>query len=404
MMKSAAAVTVKILMLTISLAAGGLLLPGAAGAQQADQTETFVVIGTALVRGSNVSVAREKAIEDSLVTAVALMTEKLLDVDIIVGQFAKLNELLFEQTSKYIQDYKVLTEADLNNRYRVIVQATVSRLKISKLLTDSGILRLQTALPSVLFLIAEQRLQDQIPEYWWGSERPDFKSLAGSVMAEQLQEAGFTIIDHADIRDRAGLQWAEFDKPALTDQEAAALGSQLKADVVVTGMSAVSPSTNIMGSAMRSFNGTVTVRALKTEPVEPLLSLSRTAVAVSEDDAAGSRQALTDVGDLAGQALAEKLTAVWQEQAGKPSKIDMVIRGTSHLAYYVQFRKSLNTIAGVGGIRVKEIKPNEATLVVEYTGKSQDLASALMQKNFAGFGINIFEVTPGTVRVEIIPG
>ena len=404
MMKAVAAVTVKVLMLTISLAAGGLLLPGAVYAQQADQTETFVVIGTAMVQGANVSVAREKAIENSLVTAVALMTEQLLDVDVIVSQFAQLNELLFEQTSKYIQDYKVLAEADLNNRYRVIVEATVSRLKISKLLTDSGILRLQTALPGVLFLIAEQRLQDQIPEYWWGAERPDFKSLAGAAMAERLKAAGFTIVDHAGIRDRAGLQQAEFDKPNLTDAEAAALGSQLKADVVITGLSAVSPSTNIMGSAMRSFNGTLTVRALKTEPLEPLLSLSQTAVAVSEDDAVGSRQALADVGDLAGQALAEKLIAAWQKQAGKPSKIDMVIRGTSHLAYYVQFRKSLNAIPGVGGIRVKEIKPNEATLVVEYTGKSQDLASALMQQNFGGFGINIFEVTPDLVRVELIPG
>ena len=98
------------------------------------------------------------------------------------------------------------------------------------------------------------------------------------------------------------------------------------------------------------------------------------------------------------------MTAVWQQQAGKPSHFEMVIRGTSHLAYYVQFRKSLNTIPGVGGIRVKEIKPNEAILLVEYTGKTQDLAAALMQKNFESFGINIFEVTANTVRVEIIPG
>jgi len=134
------------------------------------------------------------------------------------------------------------------------------------------------------------------------------------------------------------------------------------------------------------------------------LNIGRTAVAVSENDAAGSRQALMEVGDVAGQALAQELTSAWQVQAGQPSKIDMVIRGTSHLAYYVKFRKSLNTIPGVGAIRVKEIKPNEATLQVEYKGKPQDLAEALMQQNFEAFGINIFEVTQDTVRVEIIPG
>ena len=102
-------------------------------------------------------------------------------------------------------------------------------------------------------------------------------------------------------------------------------------------------------------------------------------------------------------ALAEELTVAWQKQAGKPALVEMIIRGTSHLADYVKFRKSLNTISGVGGIRVKEIKPNEAGLLVEYKGKPKDLAAALMQQNFESFGINIFEVTRDTVKVELIP-
>jgi hypothetical protein len=402
MMKSVAAI--QILIMGIFLSAGGLLLTEAAWAQESGQTKTFIVIGTATVQGTNVSAARDKAIADGLVTAVALMTEELLEVEVFVREFAKLNELLFEQTSTFIQDYKVLTEADLDNRYRVAVEATVSRRKISKLLTDTGILRVQTTLPSVLFLIAEQGLDKPAPEFWWGSQEPDFMSVAEAAMAGPLEAAGFIIIDHKGARNLSEVPWTAFDKPELTDEEAAELGSQLKADVVVIGVASVSPSTNIMGSAMRSFNGTTSVRVIKTDPVQPLFNLTRTAVAVSENDNTGNRQALEDAGGLAGQALAEELTAVWQKQAGKPSQISMVIRGTSHLAYYVQFRKSLNTIPGVGGIRVKEIKPNEATLQVEYKGKPQDLAAALMQQKFEGFGINIFEVTADAVRVEIIPG
>jgi hypothetical protein len=402
MRKSVAAI--QLLILAISLSAGGLLVSEAAWAKESGQTKTFVVIGTATVQGANVSAAREKAIADGLVTAVALMTEELVEVDVFVRQFAKLNELLFEQANSFVQDYKVLTEADLDNRYRVAVEATVSRSKISKLLTDSGILRVQTTLPSVLFLIAEQGLEAPSPEFWWGSQEPDFMSVTEAAMAGRLEADGFIVIDHRGARNLSEVPWEAFDKPELTDEEAAQLGSQLKADVVVMGTATVSPSTNVMGSAMRSFNGTVNLHVIKTDPVEPLFDLNRTAVAVSEDDNTGNRQALEEVGGLAGQALAEELTAVWQQQAAKPSQIAMVIRGTSHLAYYVQFRKSLNTIPGVGGIRVKEIKPNEATLQVEYKGKPQDLAAALMKQNFEGFGINIFEVTSDMVRVEIIPG
>jgi hypothetical protein len=41
--------------------------------------------------------------------------------------------------------------------------------------------------------------------------------------------------------------------------------------------------------------------------------------------------------------------------------------------------------------------------MVEYKGKTKDLAAALMQQNFDSFGINIFEVTEDMVRVELIP-
>jgi hypothetical protein len=252
--------------------------------------------------------------------------------------------------------------------------------------------------------MAEQHIGDPFPVFWWGPEGAEFVSLAEAAMAEHLTAAGFTIIDHRGVRSRPLVNWEAYDRPDLTDQEAAKLGSLLKADVVVMGMSVVSPSTNIMGSAMRSFNGNVNARVIRADSAAPMLNLTRTAVAVNENDIAGSRQALEGVGDQAGQALAAELTAVWQEQAGKPAVVTMVIRGTGHLAHYVKFRKTLNTISGVEGIRVSEIKPNEATLLVEYKGKTKDLAAALMQQNFESFGINIFEVTPDTVRIELIPG
>jgi len=385
------------------LTVGGLLIPGAAAAQESAKSKTFVVVGSATVRGDNVSGAREKAITDGLVTAVALMTGELLQVESFVEHFSKLNELLFEQTNTFISGYRVLAEAAQDKSYHVIVQATVAGSKISKYLTENEILRVETILPSVLFLIAEQKLAEPYPGFWWGTEGEYFESLSEIMMVERFTEAGFSIIDHKQARSGQQINWQAFNNPDLSDQEAAELGSLLKADVIVIGESTVTLSTNIMGSAMRSFNGTAAARVVRTNSAEPILDLARTAVVVSEDDVSGNRAALEDVGNLTGQALAEALTIAWQKQAGKPSDVSMVIRGTGHLASYVKFRKALNAIPGVEGIRVKGIKPNEATLLVEYKGKTKDLAAALMQQNFDSFGINIFEVTRDMVRVELIP-
>jgi hypothetical protein len=82
--------------------------------------------------------------------------------------------------------------------------------------------------------------------------------------------------------------------------------------------------------------------------------------------------------------------------------VELSILGTGHLANYVKFRKTLNTISGVEGIQVKEIKPNEAALLVEYKGKTKDLAAALMLQNFNAFGIHISEVTDNSLRIELV--
>ena len=170
-----------------------LMTFGAAQAKESATTKTYVVVGTAALHGGNVTAAREKAISDGLVTAVALMTKELLEVGSLVDNFSQLSELLFDQPNTFIQGYKVLTEAGQEKSYRVIVQATVSGKKISKELTDAGILRASPPLPSVLFLIAEQNLEEESPMFWWNPLGSSFISIAETSMVESLQDAGFTI-------------------------------------------------------------------------------------------------------------------------------------------------------------------------------------------------------------------
>ena len=373
-----------------------------AAAQAPVEAKTYVVIGAATVYSGNVSAAREKAISNSLVTAVALMISDLLQMDSLVDNFPKLNELLLDRKNTYVRDYKVLTEMTRDKSYRVLVKATVSGEKISKRLSEAGVLRTKTTLPRVLFLVAEKNVREPLPIFWWSAEDASFVSIAETAMAERLSEAGFEIVDHRGIREQPLINWADFDKWTLTDKEAATLGAAIKADVVVLATSTASLSTNVMGSGMRSFNGTVALRAIRTDSGELMLDFSRTATAANENDIVGGKEALANVGVLAGQALAEQLTVVWHRQAGRPAVVELSILGTGHLASYVKLRKSLNSIPGVEGIRVKEIKPNEATLLVEYKGKAKDLASAMMLQNFKSFGINISEVADNSLRIELI--
>ena len=107
-------------------------------------------------------------------------------------------------------------------------------------------------------------------------------------------------------------------------------------------------------------------------------------------------------GTLAGDDLAIQLATEWRKLAEKPSQMEIFVEGTGNLANFVKFRRALTGIPGVEGIRVKEIKPNETTLIVDYKGKAEQLASALMLQNFENFGLNIYEINRQNLKIALV--
>jgi hypothetical protein len=386
-----------IIALVVSFSGQGL-------AQKSVQNKTLVVVGSAAVLKGDVPAARETAIKEGLLTAVAQMTEEILQVEALVDNFAQVNELVYNHPDKFIRNYKVLTETTSGEFYRVAVQVTVSGKKIAKELSKEDILRAETTLPLVVFLIAEQKVKEILPQYWWGPEMRNFKSVSERAMVEVFNKKGFTVANHRGVQLHKLVDWAEDARPELTNEQATEIGTSLKADVVVVGTSDASESPNIMGYEMKSFKASVTARVLQTETGEKLFAISREAVATNVNEYEGGMQALSSVGNVAGEALAEQLAVEWRKILEKPSKVEIVIEGTNQLANFVKFRKALSSISGVEGIQVKEIKPNMATLIVDFHGKADDLAAALMLKTFETFGIDIYEVTENILKIALIQG
>ena len=143
-----------------------------------------MVIGSSRLQGTNIQAARDRAISESLVTAVALMTEEVLKLDSLVENFPEVNSVIFGNTDAFVQEYKVLTETEAGKFYRVMVKVTVAGKKIAKKLSTAGILRAKIDLPSVLFFISEQNLQDESPRYWWGKQMGGFEAISESTMAD----------------------------------------------------------------------------------------------------------------------------------------------------------------------------------------------------------------------------
>jgi len=369
---------------------------------EAMSSKTYVVIGTEPIAAENaITGARNQAITNSLVTAVGLAVADSLPVDAMVNRYEKLNQQIYGNPGQFVQDYKVLTESQQANRYRVMVQATVSGERIQSELTQSGILQIQKQMPSVLYFISEQSLENPFPQYWWGRNMPYVNTAAETAMTETMREKGFRVVEHGpQVQLMVGQ--ASADAPEIAVDEAVKLGLALHADVVVIGRT-VAENANYMGSDVRSYRGSIIARAYLTKTGKEIASVVKTTVTAAVDQSVGNREVLQDVGSQSSGDLAALIDDAWQKEGPAADQIDIQLTGTHNLANFVQFRRMLTSVSGVEDVKVKALKADDAALIVSYRGKPRELADALVLNAFETFSINIHEVKPDRLKIQLIP-
>jgi hypothetical protein len=380
-----------------------LELPAIVQAKNKLNTKTVVVISTGKVQKENTAKAREEAIANGLVSAVDMVALELLPLESSIAHFQKLNEVLHGQTGQFIQDFKVLSEFPSQHTYRVMVEATVTIKRLKELLFNAGIVLDQRDLPSILFLISEQNIDDTLPQYWWGKNSTLTKSFSVTALTETMIVKGFPVIDSNIVPQKTPVENV-YDKPNLNNREAVDLGLHLQAEIVIVGEAVANKMPNVMGESIRTFKGTVNARAIRTDTGTEIATITKTSVKTNTDEFIGNRDALFGAGTLAGQELASQIVAAWQKEGKPPNMIEIKVEGAGNLSNLVKFRRIVKNIPGVKDLQMKEMTSNEATMMVGFQGSAKELANALMLETIESIGINIYEVSQNHLRIALIPG
>jgi hypothetical protein len=379
-----------------------VLLSTSAAIQAEEPSHTVIVnaMGRARISEGNTVAAREQAISDGLVSALEHAVGNVLPLDPLVQNFHKVNEILYDKSDDFIREYRVLAETRYENFYRIMLQASVSIDNLKQWLSDTGVIPGKSKKLKILFLIAKQHPKDTAPEHLRGEGMSLPETEAERTMAETMREKGFLVLEHEVIpKDLAGknLFNADFD-----DKTAVNIGRHGHADVVIVGKSNLQESMGSVGSGIKSFKGTVELRALRTDTGEIIASVFRTAAGVNPDERVAKRNALSDAAYLAGEVLADGIASVFQVK--KPEKVKIIVKGTSDLANFVIFRNAINNMPEVSGMQVMEMMSNEAVVLVDFKGNAGELSDVLMLKSFDSFTINIFEVSENELRIELVSG
>jgi hypothetical protein len=377
-----------------------------------DDIKVVQTIGTGIIYDNDVASARNMAFSEAMRASVQQALADMITIEFMVSNFQNLDDLFFKNIEDYILEYKILTDNISGETYRALIESTVFTEKIKDSLET---ISSQTDLPIVVLFIAEQNIGDILPLYWWGEEPTFIKGYSERTMGETFTGEDFSIFEHEGIlldyhdyaaqKKAAGIDTdsrsSHYNTPYLAHEQAVQLGRYLGADIVVTGTALAQTVPSLMGEKTRSFQAELSVRAFLADTGEQIAAVDQLAITVGTDEQSGGRDALSNVGALAGQALVSQITPVWSKAETRSGQIEILVKGTSTLNHFVTFRKSISEIPGVRNLQVKEMRHNHAILGVNYDKSTQTLAESLMQKSFDNFGVNIFQVTHGRISLEI---
>lgn len=362
------------------------------------QTEFIITEGMAALISGNIPVARDKAIDDALRKAVEQAVGTLVSSDTLTEQYKVIHDKILAQTTGYVKRYKILSEKPEGEIYRVKIQAEVGKANLTNDLQALGLLHVLAEKPKVMVIMEEKVMGV------FGTTAFEDVGQAESTLMQRLIAAGFNVVDPQTVksnisRDQA-LRILDGDNNA-----AAAAGLQYGAQIVISGKAfSKNAGGKILDTQMQSLQATLQARAIRTDSAKIISSRSEQGRQVHIDEVQGGALAIKQAMERMADPLIADILAQWRSEAyGRSREITVMITklvSYRHLSAIKTFLEK--SMQGVRAVHQRSFLAGTAELMVDYGGKSSNIADELANRKFTGFRLEPTNVTPSRVDVKAV--
>lgn len=362
------------------------------------QTEFVITEGIAAIIGGNIPVARDKAIDDALRKAVEQAVGTLVSSDTLTEQYKVIHDKILAQTTGYVQRYKILSEKPEGEIYRVKIQAEVGRANLMNDLRALGLLHVLAEKPKVMVIMEEKVMGV------FGTTAFEDVGQAESTLIQRLLASGFNVVDPQTVksnisRDQA-LRILEGDNNA-----AAAAGLQYGAQIVISGKAfSKNAGGRIMDTQLQSLQATLQARAIRTDSAKIISSRSEQGRQAHIDEVQGGALAIKQAMERMATPLINDILAQWRNEAyGRSREVTLFITSLVSYRHLSAIKTFLEKgMQGVRAVHQRSFLAGSAELMVDYGGKSSNIADELANRKFTGFRLEPTNVTPSRVDVKAV--
>ena len=174
----------------------------------------------ALEENDDMGRVQDEALRDAWRRAVEIGVGLVLRADLYVANKQVISQEIRTDVEGYIEDYEVLSRAEVGGLYRITIRARVNMLEVGETLDDLGLEIESIGNPRVVVLIDEWNL---------GTEQPF--SVAEAAIRSAFVEKGFTVLRYEGMADDPRIRQAfEGDREA-----AVGIARAFDADITIVG-------------------------------------------------------------------------------------------------------------------------------------------------------------------------
>lgn len=367
-------------------------------AYDAYSDEIVLAEGVSAIHGGNTVAARDRAIDDALRKAVEQAVGAIISSDTMSENYRVVHDKILAQTAGYVKRYRIISEGADAEVFRVRVEVEIGSANLMDDLRAFGLLHVLKEKPKVMVLIEER-----VGGLYWTTAWENTGQAESTIM-EKLINAGFNVVDPQTVRanitrDKA-LRMLEGD-----DRAAAAEGLKYGAQVVITGRAlSKNAGGRIAGTRMQSVHATVSARVIRADTGKVISSRSDTETKAHVDELQGGVLAIKEASDRLSVQLIQDIVRQWSgEVYGRSQEITLMISGLASYRHLSAIKLYLEKeTQGVRGVHQRSFTGGVAELMLDYSGKSNNIADELAARTFTGFRLEPTNVTPNRIDVKVI--
>lgn len=378
-------------LIPLLIAAG---LPFAARAQDAaEQTVVAEGMGAA---ANDPAAARERALDNALRRAVEQAVGTMIESQTATDNYELLDDRIYSQARGFVKSYKILsekTDAD-SGAVRIKVEAVVSTGKVTGELGALKLLQRRMKMPRVVVAVSEKTWDHAA--WWWGREGV---SEAETAVIRVLREKGFTVLDSRALKQAAGML-AEASGADGEPDSLIAAGRKAGAEVIIFGQAELQDEGAIRGSALHSYAGHLTLRAVKADTGESLGTATGARKTANISGTGAMPEIYRGMATAATGSLVDEIAQKWSDELTGSRMVMLTVSGLD-AATAEKLRGALAKNArGAAGVTLRAFSGSTAEYQVDFRGDAEDLARELPKAAVPGCALSITKQTQNTLAAQ----